>query len=147
MGYADLEAFRPSESAYSQPGEYEATQRNVALEKASYLSSMDQYYADLEERQREFDLTLSFEKEKWGDQMGLAWQQQEFEEGAWAQEFAESQEQFDVMAALQEEELELQEEYLELYAEQQAHGQQQDWIGNIFGAVGAADVVGGWFDW
>lgn len=138
MAYADTGIFQQSESAYAQPGEYEATQRNIALEKASYLSSMDQYYTDLEERQREFDLSLEFEKEKWGEQLGFMEEQQAFEEEAWAAEFAESQEQFDVQANLQQ-------QLINLQAEQQSHEQEQDWWDIGFGAVGAADVIGGWF--
>jgi hypothetical protein len=62
-GYYDMGALMPSESAYTNPGEYEAAQRSQAYEKATYMSNMDAFYEKLEEDARQFDLSLGF-KEK-----------------------------------------------------------------------------------
>lgn len=127
MAYVDFASFRPSESAYTGPGEFEETQRNIALEKASYLSSMDQFYTDIEERGREFDLTLAFEKER-----------QAFTEEAWQMEYEENIREFDIQAALRRKEI-------DLAKRQQSHGESMDWFGGGLDVLGGIDMIGSWF--
>jgi len=55
--------FLPSEAAYSKPGTYEDALRAEAQKQAAYLSSMDQYYAELEESTRQFNETMAWSQE------------------------------------------------------------------------------------
>ena len=117
MAYGEFESFRPSESAYTQPGEYEAVQRNVALEKATYLSSMDQFYADLEEEARQFDVGLTSQEEMW---------ETEFDEGM---------RQFDIMSGLKEREI-------KLMSRGQSHSEGMDMFGGSLDLMGGiTDII------
>ena len=60
MAIGDVGMFLPSESQYKTPGAYDAMLKGEALKRASYLSSMDQFYEQLEESQRQYDETLEF---------------------------------------------------------------------------------------
>lgn len=63
MAIGDMGAFTPAESHYQTPGAYDAVLSGEALKRAAYLSSMDQFYANLDESERQFDLTLEFKTE------------------------------------------------------------------------------------
>jgi len=63
MALGDIGMFLPGESAYQKPGTYDDALRAEAVKSASYLASMDQFYANLEEAKSEFGQTLAF-KEK-----------------------------------------------------------------------------------
>lgn len=95
MAYGDISAFLPGESAYRTPGAYTEAMRLEATKRATYLSQMDQFYAQLEESARQFDLgfeieqeRLSLEKERFGleqQYFGLAQEQL-----AWEKEYGEA---------------------------------------------------------
>lgn len=64
------------EASFKRPGDYEAYLRAEATGRASYLSSMDQFYAQLEETVREFDVTSTYkydvleaEQEMFGEEL------------------------------------------------------------------------------
>lgn len=63
MALGDIGMFNPAESLYSKPGAYEEMLRGEATKRAAYLSSMDQFYENLAEAQRQFNETLSFKTE------------------------------------------------------------------------------------
>jgi hypothetical protein len=79
MAIFDTGVFSPAESAYGDsPAAYRESLRAESVKHASYLSSMDQFYAELDEMQRQFDATLGykqdvlgFEREKFDET--LAW--------------------------------------------------------------------------
>lgn len=58
MPYPDFGLFLPPEEAYSKPGSYTEALRAEGTQRAAYLSTMDQFYAQLEESQRQFDELL-----------------------------------------------------------------------------------------
>lgn len=60
MALGDIGLFNPAESAYTTPGAYDQLLRAEATKRASYLASMDQFYAELTESTRQFDETLKF---------------------------------------------------------------------------------------
>lgn len=64
MPYNDMSTFMPSKSAYTNPGEYEATQRNVALSRGTYMAETDKVYAQIKEAARQFDQTYKLETRK-----------------------------------------------------------------------------------
>lgn len=81
MSIFDVGEFMPAESAYQDPYQYREALRAESVKHASYLSSMDQFYAELDEMQRQFDQTmgykrdvLGFEREKFGET--LAWEKE-----------------------------------------------------------------------
>lgn len=70
--------FTPTEAAYVGPGDFERAVLGEAVKRGSYLSQMDQFYAQLEEMEKEFtermaleEKKLGFEERKWGEE--LAW--------------------------------------------------------------------------
>lgn len=63
MALGDIGMFLPGEAQYTKPGTYDQALRAEAAKTAMYLSSMDQFYANLEEAKSEFGQTLAF-KEK-----------------------------------------------------------------------------------
>jgi len=63
MAYGDYQSLLPSETAYTSPGAYVNAAKVEAVKRATYLSSMDQFYSQLEESTRQFEETLGF-KEK-----------------------------------------------------------------------------------
>lgn len=95
-GYGDFEIFTPTESQYVQPGEFEAVQRGQALQKATYLSQMDQFYEGLDETRRQFERSMEF-------------QEKTLTEGA---------RQFDVGMGLEGRKLDIQEEQIDIQEEQ-----------------------------
>lgn len=64
MAIGDLGIFFSPESNYRVPGQYEAALRGEATKRASYLSSMDQFYAGLDETIREFDERMGLERDR-----------------------------------------------------------------------------------
>jgi len=82
MAVGDVGMFLPAEAHYKRPGAYDAMLKAEALKRAAWLSSMDQFYENLGEAQRQFDLTLAFKeetrdielewaREKFGTEVGL----------------------------------------------------------------------------
>ena len=78
MAMGEIGMFLPAESAYETPGAFSQALRAEATKRASYLSQMDQFYAQLEESKRQFEETLSFQKESWEQEFGLSQEQLEF---------------------------------------------------------------------
>lgn len=56
MAVGDFEFFTPAESLYTKPGAADERARQAVIKRANYLSQMDQFYAELAETKREFDL-------------------------------------------------------------------------------------------
>ena len=71
MAIGEIGTFLPAESAYGTPGAYSQALRAEATKRASYLSEMDQFYAQLEESQRQFNESLAFQEESWEEEFGL----------------------------------------------------------------------------
>ena len=71
MAIGEVGMFLPAESAYGTPGAFSQALRAEATKRAAYLSSMDQFYAGLEESKRQFEETMAFREESWEDEMGL----------------------------------------------------------------------------
>lgn len=69
MAIGQIGMFLPSESQYLKPGTYEAALQAQSVKIANYLSSMDQFYENLNESKRQYDLTLGWQKESFGLQM------------------------------------------------------------------------------
>jgi hypothetical protein len=61
MALGDIGLFNPSETHYTTPGAYDELLRGEATKRASYLASMDQFYAQLTESTRQFDATLAYQ--------------------------------------------------------------------------------------
>ena len=105
MAYGDFASFLPSEAYYTGPKGGMDAARVEAIKKASYLSQMDQFYAQLAEVERQFDITaglhrdvfefergerFEFEKEMGREELGLKREALEFEMGPrfeWEKEY------------------------------------------------------------
>ena len=61
--YGDHIGVLSDESYYRGPGADIAIAKVEALKKSSYLSSMDQFYAQLEETRRQFDIGADFQQQ------------------------------------------------------------------------------------
>lgn len=72
MALGDIGAFLPAESQYTRPGSYEAMLKAEAMKRAAWLASMDQFYDNLHEAQRQFNETLAFKKESFTTEHELA---------------------------------------------------------------------------
>lgn len=57
MAYGDFASLLPAESYYTGPRGATDAAKVEATKKASYLSQMDQFYAQLAEMERQFDVT------------------------------------------------------------------------------------------
>ena len=87
MGYGDFQTFLPSESLYKEPGMALVSAKAEGAKRASYLSSMDQFYAELGEKSKQFDLAYGIEEKKFGleeKEFGLEeekfdWEREKFE--------------------------------------------------------------------
>lgn len=66
MAYGEFGGLLPSEAYYSGPRGGIDAAKVEAGKKASYLSSMDQYYAQLEETERQFDVMSAFQEKRFG---------------------------------------------------------------------------------
>jgi hypothetical protein len=71
MAYNDLAQFLPQQGGFKQPGQFDRMLKAESLKKASYLSAMDQFYSQLEETMREFDLGLGQQKKEFSNLMDL----------------------------------------------------------------------------
>ena len=65
MAYGDFQTFLPSESLYKEPGMALVAAKAEGAKRASYLSSMDQFYAELEEKTRQFDRVMDWKNGGW----------------------------------------------------------------------------------
>ena len=65
-------AFAPSESTFKTPGVAKEAFTAEARKRAYYLSSMDQFYAQLDEAQSQFDQTLEFKTTTRDLELGFA---------------------------------------------------------------------------
>lgn len=63
MAYGDFASLLPAEAYYTGPKGRMDVGRAEATKKAAYLSSMDQFYAQLEEMERQFDVTAGLQRE------------------------------------------------------------------------------------
>jgi hypothetical protein len=61
--YHDLGLLFPSEAAFKRPGAYGEFLAAQGVSKTNYVAQMDQFFENLTEQKRQFDLTLGF-KEK-----------------------------------------------------------------------------------
>lgn len=142
-----LGLFQPSEIQYRNPGQYRDTLAAVGNKEADYLASMDQFFANLDESKRQFDLSsaqkqsqfeasLSFEQEK------LDWQSEENAYNRSSQESMSSEQlgaQKEIASqntSLRQQELDMakeKNEYIqELYANEETRRQEtQSAAGNI----------------
>jgi len=77
MALGDVGIFNPAESNYGTPGAFDKMLQAEAQKRAAYLSSMDQFYENLAESQRQFDETLGFKTET--RDLELDWAQEKFE--------------------------------------------------------------------
>ena len=77
MALGDIGAFSPAESHYGTPGAFDKMLQAEGLKRAAYLSSMDQFYENLAESQRQFDETLEFKTET--RDLELDWARERFE--------------------------------------------------------------------
>ncbi len=71
MAYADLAQFLPQEGGFKRPGEFDRMLKAEASKRAGYLSAMDQFYAQLEESGRQFDLDFSQRRREFDKMMDL----------------------------------------------------------------------------
>lgn len=101
-----INIFRPSESAYVNPGEYEKAVRAQALEEATFRSELGRFYRtldeqkrefdlDLGERQRQFDITSGEQKREFDTMLDFQKHIQRFKESSWQQAFGLQKEQLD----------------------------------------------------
>lgn len=72
MAYGDLGFMAPREAYYTGPRGRTDVARVEATKRAAYLSSMDQFYAGLEESERQFDIgtRLAEERQEWEEEYG-----------------------------------------------------------------------------
>jgi hypothetical protein len=162
MSFNDMATFMPSKSAYVNPGEYEATQRNVALQKGSYMAQMDAYYRQIDETSRQFDLTHGLETKKFGHQqeidrgnLGVSRGKLDVDRGMlgvergkldWTMEissaeFLQSLREFEVATALKERELEIGALQGQAYASGVASQNQANKMGTVLDFVGAGALI------
>lgn len=78
MAIGDIGMFLPRESHYQTPGAFNKMLQAEALKRAAFLSQMDQFYENLNEAQRQFDETLSFNVETRDLQLG--WERERMQE-------------------------------------------------------------------
>lgn len=88
MAGTGLGLFLPSETAYKDPGRFRDVLEAEGSKEAKYLASMDQFFAQLEESQRQFDITTEQRQEFFEE--GLAWEREKSAEeiafSRWAKE-------------------------------------------------------------
>lgn len=136
MAYNDMGVFQPSESAYTNPGEYETTQRNIALSKGTYMAEMDKVYAQLNETARQFDLSYDLQK----DVFGLEQEKFDFTTEMDTAKFLESIREFDVSSNLEQQKINIQGSQvnsLSDYYSQLGKSEKQNRQFDLVGAAGA----------
>jgi len=70
MRVRDYGLFLPAEAMYD-PKQRQRAEGELASQKATYESQMDSFYTELAAKLGMFEKQLGFEKEKWGDTVGL----------------------------------------------------------------------------
>ena len=58
MPYGDLSYFMPKRGFFKEPGQYERALKGEATKKASYMADVEQFYTQIEESGRQFDVGL-----------------------------------------------------------------------------------------
>lgn len=108
-----LGVFLPSETAYKDPNTFREALVAEGSKRAAYLSSMDQFYAQLEESQRQFDLGLEFSREELASldafrkgQLELGGEQLAFDKSKFSQTLGFEREKFEGEMGFKREELE-----------------------------------------
>lgn len=88
MAGTGLGLFLPSETAYKDPGRFRDVLEAEGSKEAQYLASMDQFFAQLEESRRQFDITTEQRQEFFETE--LAWEREKSAEeiafSYWAKE-------------------------------------------------------------
>jgi len=88
MAGTGLGLFLPSETAYKDPGRFRDVLEAEGSKEAQYLASMDQFFAQLEESRRQFDITTEQRQEFFETE--LAWEREKSAEeiafSRWAKE-------------------------------------------------------------
>jgi hypothetical protein len=121
MPYSDLGVLLPTESQYGNPQAYTESIRAESNKQAQYLSNMDQFYTQLEESKRQFDLnytartkefewTSGFEEKRLAQQSDISNKQLALQE----KEFTLKQQISEKQLAFQETELGFKKEQLGL---------------------------------
>ena len=149
MGYGDFQTFLPSESLYKEPGMALVAAKAEGVKKASYLSSMDQFYAELGEKSRQFDLSYGLEESRFGlseKRFGLegekfVWEKERFERVEELERWREAQvsgrhsQALQAQSELAEERLDFERDVFESgEAEREATG---EFFQDIYGSRGA----------
>jgi len=80
MAYSNFGTFLPSEENYRTGAEYENAIKGQAYQKATYLSSMDQFYVGLEESARQFSEGMTFKREELSENVRLTERSQNIQE-------------------------------------------------------------------
>lgn len=68
----EVGAFLPAESHYRRPGTYEKMLQAESSKRAVWLANMDQFFAQLEEAQRQFNVTAAFKEKTFAAEHALA---------------------------------------------------------------------------
>jgi len=99
MAYSDLGVLLPTESQYGSPQAYSEEIRAEAQQRATYLSQMDQYYTQLEESKRQFDLAYAAREKEFEWTSKFQETQLAEQSRIEAERLAENKRQFDVAQA------------------------------------------------
>lgn len=125
MAGSSIGLFLPSETAYKDPNVFRNVLEAEGLKRANYLSQMDQFYAQLEESKRQFDLGLSFQekqleaqKEHWSQQLALGREQLAEQSKHWRDELSYLRDQRGTDERLQRQQFNLQKKMWEFKEDQ-----------------------------
>ena len=69
MAYPETGVFRPPGAYYREPGDELGAARAEGLKKGSYLASMDQFYAQMDRLEEQFEKEMSWAEESLGLQL------------------------------------------------------------------------------
>lgn len=78
-GFGDIGALLPSEGLFRRPGEAVQAARVQATKRAAFLSSMDQFFEQLNENVRQFDITTELKRQALEAEKGFREESLEFE--------------------------------------------------------------------
>jgi len=112
MAIQDIGMFLPAESQYKTPGAFDEALRAEAMKRANWLASLDQYYEQLAEIQRQFNETLKFKVETRDIETSLEKEKMKTQGGQWSEEMGLKREIFESDTELKKEELAIQREKL-----------------------------------
>jgi len=70
--------FLPSETAYKDPGRFADVLKAEGSKQAAYLANMDQFFAQLEEMKRQFDVTAEMKERFFEEEMAFKTEELEF---------------------------------------------------------------------